>query len=115
VYVDNKGIEHILDEVISSTKSLYRGNLKKIYLYGSYAQNKNNDDSDIDFAILVDLDDLELKEYEKDLDIIMAEMGYKYMKLVSLVDISYARYNKWVDILPYYSNIKNEGVIIYEQ
>ena len=111
----NNCLNNILREITLGTRLLYEDKLKKIILYGSYARGNNNEDSDIDLMILIDEDEEKLKQYEKQLDYLISEIGYKYIKVLSLVDISHKRYNEWVDIVPYYKNVKNEGVVIYEQ
>ncbi len=111
----NDFLDSILSEITSGAKLLYGNKLKKIVLYGSYARGDNNQESDIDVMILIDDDEEKLRQYEKQLDYLISEIGYKYVKLLSLVDISYERYNEWMDIVPYYKNINEEGVVIYEQ
>ncbi|WP_235375225.1 hypothetical protein [Anaerocellum danielii] len=54
-----------------------------------------------------------LKDYENKLDEIISEIGYRSLKLISIVDISYQRYMQYKEILPYYKNIENEGIVLY--
>ena len=58
--------------------------LKRIVLYGSYAIGSYNEESDIGLMILVDDDDGKPKQYEKQLDSLISEIGYKYIKVLSL-------------------------------
>lgn len=45
-----------IKETIERLVKIYGDKLKKVILYGSYAKQNYDDDSDIDMAILVDLD-----------------------------------------------------------
>lgn len=111
---DNK-LNDILKEITLGAKTIYGDKLMQILLYGSYARGQNDDESDIDLMVLVDVDEVKLRSYEKELNNIISDIGYRHMKVLSLVDISYDRFNDWVDVVPYYKNIRNEGVIIYGQ
>ena len=111
----DKKLNNILNEAIHEIKNLYGEKLKEIILYGSYSRNQQNDESDIDILVLIDIDETELKYYEKKLNSIISDIGYRYKKVISLIDISYSKFNYWVDVVPFYKNVKDEGIIIYEQ
>lgn len=111
---DNK-LNSIIKEVISNVKTLYDDKLKEIILYGSYARGDYDNESDIDLMVLIDVDETKLKEYENELNDIISDIGYRHMRVLSLVDLSYKKFNDWVDVVPYYKNVRNEGVVLYEQ
>jgi len=111
----DKKLNNILSEVVKDVKNLYGEKLKEIVLYGSYSRGQNDDESDIDLLILIDIDESELKYYDKKLNNIISDIGYRHMKVLSLIDISYEKFNHWVDVVPFYKNVKNEGIIVYEQ
>jgi predicted nucleotidyltransferase len=105
----------ILGEITDNIKDLYGSKLKKIILYGSYARGHQDEESDIDLMVLIDVPEAKLRDYEKKLNKIVSDIGYSYMKVLSLIDMSYEKFNNWVDVVPFYKNVRNEGVIIYEQ
>jgi predicted nucleotidyltransferase len=111
----DKKMDNILSEIIEDIKNLYGEKLKEIVLYGSYSRKQQDDESDIDILILVDTDESELKYYDKRLNNIISDIGYRHKKVLSLIDMSYEKFNYWVDVVPFYKNVKDEGVIIYEQ
>jgi len=111
----DKKLNNILSEVVKDVKNLYGEKLKEIVLYGSYSRGQNDDESDIDLLILIDIDESELKYYDKKLNNIISDIGYRHMKVLSLIDISYEKFNHWIDVVPFYKNVKNEGIIVYEQ
>ena len=57
----------LLQTYISEIKKIYGTHLSKIILYGSYARGDFRPDSDVDIMILLDLSDLDLKKYSKEL------------------------------------------------
>ncbi|KJS21881.1 MAG: DNA polymerase III subunit beta [Clostridiaceae bacterium BRH_c20a] len=111
----DKKLKNILSEVVKDVKNLYGEKLKEIVLYGSYSRGQNDDESDIDLLILIDIDESELKYYDKKLNNIISDIGYRHMKVLSLIDISYEKFNHWVDVVPFYKNVRNEGIIVYQQ
>ena len=52
-----------MEQYVSEIKKIYGSHLKEIILYGSYARGDFGPDSDIDIMILLDISDLELKNY----------------------------------------------------
>lgn len=106
-------IKIVLSEVTSRVKELYGSKLKKIVLYGSYAKDEQDEESDIDIMLLIDMNDEELKSYDKKLNSIVSDIGYKYMKVISVIDMSYKKFNNWVNVVPFYKNVVNEGVVLY--
>lgn len=109
----NSTIANMLDELIGYLKDLYGDKIKEIVLYGSYAKGTEDEESDIDVAVILDIDEQEIRMYEKRLNEIISEISYKYMKVISLIDLSYEKFISWCNVLPFYKNILNEGVILY--
>ncbi len=90
--------------------------VRKIILYGSYARGDYNNSSDIDIMILTDLNDDEIDEYRKKVSYlaydIEEENDFDIMlsPLVKNID----KFNYWIDVLPFYMNVKKEGVVLSE-
>lgn len=111
----NEQLNTILSEVTEKIKKLYGSKLKKIILYGSYAMGRQDEESDIDLMVLIDIDESQLRNYDKELNEIISDIGYRYVRVLSLIDMSYEKFNKWVDVVPFYKNVRNEGIVVYEQ
>ncbi len=87
--------------------------MKKVFLYGSYARGDNAEGSDLDVMVLVDMDEKGIKgQREKLLDIIVS-LTTKYGIVLSIIENNYKYFYDWVNVLPFFSNIKREGVSIY--
>ena len=63
--------------------------------------------------VLVDADDKELRDYSEKLNNVSTDISIKYLRVFSIIDISYQEYLSWEHVLPYYRNISEEGVILY--
>ena len=52
-----------MEKYVEEIRKIYGSHLRKVILYGSYARSDFRPDSDIDIMILLDITDLDLKEY----------------------------------------------------
>ena len=91
-------------------RKLLGSSLSKVILYGSYARGDNHDFSDVDLMILVKMSDSEIKRIENDVyDIALEiETGIDISPIIK----NEAQYEYWVDTLPFYRNVRDEGVVI---
>ena len=86
--------------------------LKNVILYGSYARGDYNENSDIDIMILVTLSEVEIKQFENGIYDIAFDLELKYGKVLSPVIKNQKFFEYWSDTLPFYRNIKVEGIKI---
>ena len=107
-------ISNIIDEFVKGVNEILGDRVKKIILYGSYARGDYDKSSDIDITILTDLNDNEILEYrEKILDYAYdIEWNNNFDIVVSPLIKNIDKYNKRIDVIPFYMNIQKEGVII---
>lgn len=113
--IPNK-INSIINEFIEGVNKILGKRVKKIILYGSYARGDFKKDSDIDIMILTDLSDDELVEYSKKIwdyayDI---EWDNNFDITLSPLVKNIDRFNYWLEALPFYMNVQNEGVVLSE-
>ena len=108
-------IEHILNEIKQSIKSIFGSKLHKIILYGSYARGDHNEDSDIDIMVLADIDKSEIRAYTNSINEIAHDLSLEYNELVTIFLKDKQTFYQFIEILPYYKNVINEGVEIYGQ
>jgi len=93
---------------------IFNDNLKQIILYGSYARGDHKDYSDIDIMVVVDMDKYELTSYRDEVwnfaEDVASDYGYEFVLSLKLQDE--ATFLAWNNLLPYYKNVLNEGVVI---
>ncbi len=108
-------IKSIIEQFIQGVSQILGNRLKKIILYGSYARGDFNNSSDIDIMILTDLYDDEIEEYKDKI------WDYAYdiewdnnfdIELSPLVR-NIEKYNKRIDVVPFYHNVQREGVVLH--
>ncbi|MDD2482575.1 MAG: nucleotidyltransferase domain-containing protein [Lutispora sp.] len=103
-------LDAILKEVVINTTKIFGDKLVAVILYGSYARGNYSANSDIDIALLVDMDRMSLKTYD---DLLVAQMTYFMLEhdvLISFNDIPVKEFEEYKDVLPYYRNIVEEGL-----
>jgi len=103
----------LFSELNEKMLNLFGDKLSKIILYGSYAKNKQDKESDIDFFVLVDDTEKNLRKKKYRIAEIMANLTLNYDILVSITEETYNRYKEYFEILPFYKNISEEGLEIY--
>jgi predicted nucleotidyltransferase len=103
----------LFSEINNNMTALFGSKLKKILLYGSYAKNKQTKESDIDFFVLVDDTEENLRKNRYQIADVMTQLSLNYDVLVSITEETLNRYMEYSEILPFYKNIKKEGVVIY--
>ena len=109
----DENIKKMLTELAESLQKVYGDKLKTIVLYGSVARGTQTDDSDIDIMVLIDGNTDELRQYDDKLNDVSTDFSLKYLKVLSVVDISYQEYEDWRNLSPFYKNVSEEGVILY--
>jgi len=111
--IKDKALVKVLSDVRNETCQLLGDKLKRLILYGSYARDEQTPESDIDIMLLIDDNDDGLKRYRDSIADIMGELTIKYGKLISLTEVTYTRFIDFLEILPFYKNIDEEGIEIY--
>ena len=100
----------IFKEVCTKFKSVLNTKMREAYLYGSYARGDYNKWSDIDILITVDADYLEIEKYSDSIDDISSEISLKYDITLSVTMKPAKQFERFADVLPYYSNVIKEGI-----
>ena len=109
-------IEKSIQKFVLEANKMFGNRIKKIILYGSYARGDYKKDSDIDIMILTDLKDDEISEYRDKI----WEFAYN-IEFDNNFDINLSpliknidKFNYWLEALPFYINVQNEGVVLSE-
>lgn len=104
--------EKMKEDLVRGLRLIFGDDIQMIILYGSVARNEGTEESDIDIAIIMRKD---MEEVEKEQFIRWsAEMDIQYNRVFSIVDIREEQLEKWGDILPFYKNVREEGVVLWK-
>ena len=106
-------IHSVLEKYVEEIKQIYGEFLKTVILYGSYARGDFGPDSDIDIMILVDMSDMEIKEFRHELSRITYDFNEYYGIDIKPIAKSNTHFNKWSLVYPFYATVHKEGVVLY--
>lgn len=100
------------EEIVNGLLDIFSSGISAIILYGSVARNENTSESDIDIAIILkeNMDDTAKERFIR----WSAEMDLRYERVFSIVDIQEKNMKKWGQVLPFYSNIQKEGIVLWK-
>ena len=99
-------------ELVSGLYSIFKDNLEYVILYGSVARGEATSESDVDIAIVVS-SGIKPSELEAFLHW-NAEFDLNHGRVFSVIDIESDTFKKWGDVVPFYRNIRDEGVILWK-
>lgn len=109
---DNGTLNKILDLTKVKMQEIFKENLISVILFGSYARGENKSESDLDIMVLIDMDKLELLQYKKIVSKFANTLDLEYDVLVSIKLQDKETFERWENTLPFFKNIKKEGVVI---
>ena len=111
--IKDKNFLILLNEIKKEILKMFGDKLVQLILYGSYARSTQDPESDIDIMILVDESETQLRGYRGQIVDIMTDLSLKYNTVISFSRETYSRYHQYLDVLPFFRNINQEGVEIY--
>lgn len=100
----------VLQKLIPGLVEIFDQSICSIILYGSVARGTQTAESDVDIAVIV-------KPYTKDMHDQMTDfvvdLELEYDKVLSILLIDYAKFMEWGNVMPFYKNVKKEGVVLW--
>lgn len=105
-------VSQIVYRFSQELKKLFGNKLSKVIVYGSYARGDYNDRSDVDVMVLVKMSDDEIRTIKNDVYDIAFDIQLSTGIEISPIIKNEEQYEYWVDTLPFYRNVREEGVVI---
>lgn len=105
-------LDYISRQIARSYRSVYGDSIVAIYLYGSYVRGDYDEESDIDITAIVKGDRRDLQDKLKQIWEASADIGLENDVIVSPTVIPFDEYEEYKQVLPYYRNIRKEGMQI---
>lgn len=107
-------LDRLLQILADSSKQTFGDMLMGVVLFGSYARNDFNDESDVDIAFLLNVPKGQELGYKEAVLSLLAKLDdlSGYSIFLSPTIISYPFFEEWKDTMPFYRNIEAEGVRI---
>ena len=102
-----KEIEYLFPKIKGFIQEIFGDRLSEVLLYGSFADNRATDDSDIDIAVILK-DDRRVEAEQKKLNDFIAELGLESNELISILPLCSKEIenSKW----PLYESLQESGI-----
>ena len=105
-------IEIALKQLIPGLQEIYGDLINSVILYGSTARGTRTNDSDVDVAVL--LRSGATKEMRGQMLDLVVDLELACGKVLSVICIDYGKFSEWKDTLPFYKNIREEGIVLWQ-
>lgn len=100
----------LFERLISGLVNIFKESTVNIILYGSAARGTQTNESDVDIAVLVKSYTKEMHDQMIDL---VVDLELQYNKVLSVLLIDYDKFKKWENVMPFYKNVKTEGIVLW--
>lgn len=107
-----ENIRVIVYQFSQDVKRILGDKLTKIIVYGSYARGDYRENSDVDIMILTKLSEEEIRTIKNDIYDLAFEVEMSTGIELSPIIKNEEQYEYWVDTLPFYRNVRDEGVVV---
>ena len=112
IICDPDKLKKICELTNEKMREIFGDKLVSVILYGSYARGDYEDFSDIDIMALVDMDKMELGKHRRKVSSFSSNIGLEYDVLLCIKLQDKETFNKWQYDLPFFMNVKREGIIL---
>ena len=105
-----ENLQEVFEKMIPGFQTIFGNVLERIILYGSVARGTQTEESDVDIAVIV-------RKYTEDMHDKMidltVDLELEYNKVLSVLLIDYDNFREWEDVLPFYKNMKKDGIMLW--
>jgi predicted nucleotidyltransferase len=105
-------VKNLVYEFAKDMQQIFGDNLCSVVVYGSYARGDYTNDSDVDIMILVKIPEDKIHNYTDQVADCAFDYFMKYGIDISPVVKNEEHFNYWAENLPYYRNVRDEGVAV---
>lgn len=100
----------VFQKLVPGLLNIFHGSINSIILYGSVARGTHTSESDVDIAVIVDGYTKAMHDAMTDF---VVDLELEYNKVLSVLLIDYDKFKEWENVMPFYKNVKKEGVQLW--
>ena len=104
-------IHEAVSRLSSGLIDIFGSRLDQIILYGSVARGTQTAESDVDVAVILRGYTPSMHDQMTDLAV---DLELEYDLVLSVLLIDYTEYKEWEDILPFFQNVKKDGIVLWQ-
>ena len=110
--MSNDKIQDVINKFVQEIKELYGNSIDRIYLFGSCARGQQNDYSDIDILVLLNVPDEEIPAIRRNMRKSVNDIDWEYDVIVSPVYQSLKNFEVFKEASGFYQNVLKEGLLV---
>ncbi|MCB6416599.1 nucleotidyltransferase domain-containing protein [Faecalimonas umbilicata] len=100
----------VFEKLIPGLLNIFHDSINSIILYGSVARGTQTSESDVDIAVIVNGYTKAMHDAMTDF---VVDLELEYNKVLSVLLIDYDKFKEWENIMPFYKNVKKEGIQLW--
>lgn len=100
----------VFEKLIPGLLNIFHDSVSSIILYGSVARGTQTSESDVDIAVIVNGYTKTMHDTMTDF---IVDLELKYNKVLSVLLIDYDKFKEWENVMPFYKNVKKEGIQLW--
>jgi len=100
----------IIERLIGDAKVIFGDSIHEVILYGSYARQDSDEESDVDVMVLLDLPREQLPAYRRSIAEISGNLLFEFGVVISPVLESKAFFERNRETYPFFRNVDREGI-----
>lgn len=102
----------LFQQLVPEIIKIYGDSLVSIILYGSAARGTQTEESDIDIAVMLrNEENADMKERMTD---VAVDLELEHNTVLSIMRIDYEQFKIWEDTMPFYKNMKKDGIVLWQ-
>lgn len=105
-----KDYDELFQKLIPGLVGIFNNASMRVILYGSVARGTQTEESDVDIAVIIPSYTRQM--HDKMLDLVV-DLELEYNKVISVIMIDSAEFAKWENVMPFYRNVKKDGVVLW--
>ena len=106
-------IDGVKRDIVNKALEILGDDLFKIILFGSYARGDYEEDSDVDIMMLLNCSRNDLPKFRQMISGMAGSISLNNNVTVSLLLNDKNTFYDKMEILPFYQNVKKDGVVLY--
>ena len=110
--INKNELNEYLSLFAADIKRIFSDKLVKIILFGSYATGEEDEESDIDVMILVDIKKDRIIDYRDLLLDVVCKLNFEHDILISPIIQNYDEFIKYKNASGFFKNVEKQGVNI---
>ena len=107
-----KSIADLSQRVADAAREIAGEKLEEVMLFGSYARGDYDDESDVDYIVVINCPAEELSKYSEQLCYPASRLSLEYGVTVSISVADSGSFIRYKRHLPFYENVEREGIKI---